>query len=98
METPRPTLDVINLDCSEQLYYKRANRLKRRLGVRRKARRILKTFRTMQQDKLPGESIEDPYPYDPSYIFYVELRIGRTARMESEDAPLSEEEAFRQLT
>jgi RNA-splicing ligase RtcB len=70
METPRPILDVENLDSPDTLRKKRKSAMKKALGsTGSSAGRVVSKYRA-RQTKLLGESDEDPYPYSPKYIFY----------------------------
>ena len=70
METPRPTLDVTNLDSPESLRKKRKTMLKDAMGKpHRDAGRVVTKYRS-RQTKLLGERDEDPHPYSPTYVFY----------------------------
>ena len=70
METPRPTLDVDNLDSPQRLRTKRKSAMKKVMGpVGSLTSRIVSKYRR-QQTKLLGESDEDPSPYKPTYVFY----------------------------
>jgi hypothetical protein len=50
---------------------KRQRALKRRMGPRRDANKIVKIYRDLQRKVLPKEYAEDPSPYDPAHIFCV---------------------------
>lgn len=74
METPRPTIDVENLDCPARLAKRRASVMKRRIGgKRRETNKIIKMYRHYQKRLLPHDW-EDPSPYQCTYIFYVKVR------------------------
>lgn len=69
----KPTLDIINLRVCE----KHRRDWKRRISAivhedkkaRSRANRILRKWRG-KQEELTGEEIEDPDPYQPTYVFY----------------------------
>jgi hypothetical protein len=68
-ETPKPTIDV------DSMYLKRSNDIRKKIlkcdpRDYSKAYRIMKKFRDKQQMLLGAESIEDPDPFEPTYIFY----------------------------
>ena len=70
METPRPTLDTLNLHSPESLRKKRRSALKHALGkLHPDAGRVVTKYRS-RQAKLLGERDEDPHPYSPTYVFY----------------------------
>lgn len=70
METPRPTLDVVNLVSPPALTSKRRARMKKVLGPAGPVvSRILSKYRT-RQTHLLGDRDEDPCPYKPTYVFY----------------------------
>lgn len=70
METPRPTLDVVNLQSSPVLKSKRRSALKKAMGpVGPIASRVVSKYRK-RQSQLLGESDDDPCPYRPTYVFY----------------------------
>lgn len=69
----KPTLDISNLGyCA-----KHSREWKKRVKLvvhdnkklRTKASRILSKWR-VKQEELVGDNIEDPNPYQPSYVFY----------------------------
>jgi hypothetical protein len=68
-ETPKPTIDP------ESLCLKRTNDIRKKIlkcdpRDHAKAYRIMKKFREKQQRLLGEESIEDPDPFEPTYIFF----------------------------
>jgi hypothetical protein len=68
-ETPKPTIDV------HSPYLKRVDIYRKMIPAydskdRAKLYRTMRKFRTKQMLLLGDESIEDPDPFDPSYIFY----------------------------
>lgn len=70
METPRPTLDVVNLQSPPALKSKRRSALKKVLGPSGPVvSRVLSKYRK-RQAQLLGDSDEDPSPYSPTHIFY----------------------------
>jgi hypothetical protein len=70
METPRPTLDVVNLTSPPALKSKRRSALKKIVGPAGPVTsRVLSKYRK-RQTQLLGESDEDPCPYKPTYVFY----------------------------
>ena len=70
METPRPTIDVENLEWDSRLAKKRATRMRRRIGGQiREANKVIRVFRNFQKKLLPKDW-EDPSPYQYDYIFY----------------------------
>lgn len=82
METPRPTIDVTNLDSPRSLEKERKKALRSRIPrVSPRANVVVARYRNRQRDLL-GESNDDPDPYDPTYIFFVNSvknddRLGR---------------------
>ena len=72
-DTPRPTLDVVNLDSPKDVRKERRNRLRRILRkqasseVKEKARRVMRKYRR-RQESLDSDS--DPDPYSPNHLFY----------------------------
>lgn len=74
---PRPTLNVTNLNPSRSLVSGRKRRLRRILrvnGISKMDAAILARYRRKQR-RLWGNTVEDPDPYDPDYIFYCLDRI-----------------------
>lgn len=70
METPRPTLDVLNLESPPALKSKRRSALKKAMGpVGPVASRVLSKYRA-RQTKLLGDFDDDPSPYKSTYVFY----------------------------
>jgi hypothetical protein len=69
----RPTLLTEDEDLvpDNALCLKRQRALKRRMGPRRDANKIVKTYRDLQRKVLPKAYAEDPSPYDPAHIFCV---------------------------
>jgi hypothetical protein len=69
----RPTLLTEDEDLvpDDALCLKRQRALKRRLGPRRDANKIVKIYRDLQRKVLPKAYAEDPSPYHPTHIFYV---------------------------
>jgi hypothetical protein len=82
METPRPVIDVDNLDSPRSLKDERKKALRSRIPrVSPRAYTVVSKYRSRQRDRLE-ESDEDPDPYKPTYIFFVnseknEGRLGR---------------------
>lgn len=72
----RPVLDVINLTPSLFILKRRKRLLSDRLaGVRTTQEKqrlyyVLSTYRKRQKMRLTSSSIEDPDPYEPTYLFY----------------------------
>lgn len=83
MITPRPTIDVDNLESPKSLNRERKKALRSRIPrVSPRANVVVARYRTRQRDLLGGESDDDPDPYDPAYIFFVNSlknddRLGR---------------------
>jgi hypothetical protein len=83
METPRPTIEVNDLDSPKSLSQERKKALRSRIPrVSPRAYVVVARYRTRQRDLLGGESDDDPDPYDPAYIFFVnnlknDDRLGR---------------------
>lgn len=68
--TPRPTIDVMNLESPPALKSKRRAALKKTLGPAGPvANRVLSKYRK-RQTQLLGDSDEDPCPYKSTYVFY----------------------------
>lgn len=70
----RPHLDVDNLSVPASLTRSRKAHYRSRLSPwtkedKQRLYRILYTFRRKQRD-LTDENVEDPDPYDPTYVFY----------------------------
>lgn len=68
-ETPKPTIDV------QSPHLKRLDVYRKKMAAyggrdRAKVYRTMKKFRTKQIILLGDKSIEDPDPFDPSYVFY----------------------------
>ena len=68
-ETPKPTIDL------QSPCLKRPDLYKKKIatyGGRDRARmyRTMKKFRTKQLMLLGDKSMEDPDPFDPTYVFY----------------------------
>ena len=68
-ETPKPTIDP------ESPNTKRSDDLRKKISKcdakdYAKAYRTMKKFRERQQMLLGEESIEDPNPFEPTYVFY----------------------------
>lgn len=75
ISTPKPTLDVTNLDTRTSLLKRRLKEYKRRIPKfdkydRREIAYILHKFRKKQRKMLDSRNIEDPDPYDCTYVFY----------------------------
>lgn len=66
-ETPRPSIDLDSPPTDRSL---RGKELKKILVTRGKADDILKRFRNRQRVLLETDNIEDPYPFEPTYIFF----------------------------
>ncbi len=83
MTTPRPTIDVDNLDSPKSLGEQRKKALRSRIPrVSPRAYVVVSRYRERQRKLLGDESDDDPDPYDPSYIFFVnnlknDDRLGR---------------------
>ncbi len=72
MTTPRPTVDVDNLDSPKSLNTERKKALRSRIPrVSPRAYVVVARYRDRQRKLLGDESDDDPDPYDPSYIFFV---------------------------
>jgi hypothetical protein len=70
-ETPRPQLDVTNLETPKPLWRERRRAWKKLFPKGgKKMSRILYKFREMQRDMLRSDDIEDPNPYAKTYVFY----------------------------
>ena len=86
METPRPTIDVDNLGSPRSLDKERKKALRSRIPrVSPRANVVVARYRNRQRDLL-GESDDDPDPYDPTYVFFVNSeknddRLGRCRRI-----------------
>lgn len=71
MDTPRPTLDVDNLDPPRSLEKERKKALRSRIPrVSPRAYTVVARYRDRQRDLL-SDSDDDPDPYKPTYIFFV---------------------------
>ncbi len=77
--TPRPELNVDDLDSTVTLHKQRAEEFKKRLPKfterrKRRIRYILTKFRAKQKEMLDkvykDAEYDDPDPYDPTYLFY----------------------------
>lgn len=85
MDTPRPTIDVENLDSPRSLDKERKKALRSRIPrVSPRAYTIVARYRDRQRDLL-SDSDDDPDPYKPTYIFFVnslknDERLGRCRR------------------
>lgn len=74
MSTPRPTLDVVNLDAPRRVYAERKRRMKLALATLSKEEKkafsyVLSRYRR-KQTKLWGRKVDDPDPYDSDYVFF----------------------------
>jgi hypothetical protein len=70
----KPTLLVEDdeLVPDNSLCVKRATAMKRKMGPRREANKIVSTFRKLQRKVIKDKNYaEDPSPYDPDHIFCV---------------------------
>lgn len=72
--TPRPTLDVVNLNSPLRVYTARKRQLRRALDTLTKEEkkllsRVMSRYRRKQK-KLLGHTETDPDPYDADYVFY----------------------------
>lgn len=85
METPRPTIEVNNLDSPKSLNAERKKALRSRIPrVSPRAYVVVSRYRNRQRKLLGDESDDDPNPYESSYIFFVnneknddDARLGR---------------------
>jgi hypothetical protein len=75
--TPRPTLDVTNLDSPHRLHSHRRKVMKRAikavLDFSKKEKKIVSKIISRlrrRQKRYLGTKDTDPDPYDPDYIFY----------------------------
>lgn len=85
MDTPRPTVDVENLDSPKSLGKERKKALRSRIPrVSPRAYVVVSRYRNRQRDML-SDTDDDPDPYDPSYIFFVKSEkndlLGRCRRI-----------------
>jgi hypothetical protein len=70
----KPTLLVEDdeLVPNDSLCVKRENAMKRKLGPRREASKVVSTYRKIQRKLIPNKAYAaDPSPYDANYIFCV---------------------------
>ena len=80
MDTPRPLLNLYDLDEYDEVSRLRAKRLAPFFKWSQRDRVLLRFFRTVQyrsihrSGHIPREELRvelrDPDPYDPSYVFY----------------------------
>lgn len=70
-QTPKPTLEVIDLDSSKNLQSQRKRRMKQIFkGITTKeSKAVVTKYRRRQTHILDGYS-SDPDPYETTYIFY----------------------------
>jgi hypothetical protein len=72
MITPRPTIDVDNLESPKSLNRERKKALRSRIPrVSPRAYVVVSRYRDRQRKLLGDESDDDPNPYESSYIFFV---------------------------
>ena len=70
MNTMKPTIDT-ETEGDLDLFKKRQKELVKRMPRRtREVQYILTQYRELQRKLLKSPDIEDPYPYNRSYIFY----------------------------
>jgi hypothetical protein len=72
--TPKPELNVDDLDCPSALQLQRILDFKKRFPKltdrdKRRIRYIMTKFRAKQK-KMLDEGYDDPDPYDETYLFY----------------------------
>jgi hypothetical protein len=70
----KPTLLVEDADlvADNSLCVKRANAMKRKLGPRREASKVVSLYRKIQRKLIPNKDYAaDPSPYDADHIFCV---------------------------
>ncbi len=69
--TPRPLLDVTDLNPTKKLLQDRRRVFRKAMPKgSKKLARLLYKFREKQRELLGSEDIEDPNPYDKKYVFY----------------------------
>lgn len=75
--TPRPTLDVTNLDSPRSLHSHRKRTMRRilkaALDFSKKEKKVISKIISRlrrRQKRYLGTKDSDPDPYDPDYIFY----------------------------
>lgn len=70
--TPRPTIDIESPYVNADKRYKEFVKLLPKSDKKEydQTYRVMKRFRTRQRVLLDGAYYEDPYPFEPTYIFY----------------------------